>query len=213
VKKIVTLLAASLVMPAAAHAAAFVNGSFENGTDPGSSFSTLYAGSTDLTGWSIDSGSIDYIGGYWQAGDGNRSLDMNGNSIASISQTFDTVAGQTYQVDFLLAGNPDGGPTVKTLQVGATGNAAQDYSFDTTGMNRYFMGWTTESYFFQATSNATTLTFTSLTSGDGDYYGPALDGISVTTAVPEAATWAMMIAGSAMAGAFMRRRQTALRFA
>src|SRR5262245_54069854 len=89
-------------------AAAFTNGSFETGTNPGV-FTTLASGSTAITGWMVSAGTIDYIGTYWTASDGVRSLDMSGNGPGAITQTFDTVPNQQYQVIFDLAGNPDGG--------------------------------------------------------------------------------------------------------
>ena len=203
-------LAAAMAMPSAANAAAFVNGDFELGTDTGPWFTTLEAGSTGLAGWTILSGSIDYKGAYWQAGDGNRSIDLNGNAAGAISQTFDTIAGMGYIVDFLLSGNPDGSPVIKTLEVSATGNAAAQYLFDTTGVTHADMGWEGRTYQFIATGNTTTLTFASLT--DGNFYGPALDGISVVP-VPEPASWAMMIGGLAFVGTALRRRRASVQFA
>ena len=50
------------------------NGSFESGTTPGD-FIGLEAGSSGLTGWSIDTGNVDYIGTHWNAADGSRSVD------------------------------------------------------------------------------------------------------------------------------------------
>lgn len=201
-------LAALLALPSTAQAAAFVNGDFESGVDTGSEFVTL--NSTGVDGWTVLSGTIDYIGGYWTAGSGDRSIDLNGSSAAVLAQTFDTVVGLTYTVEFLLAGNPVGGPALKTLEVAASGNAAQQYSFDTTGYSQSNMGWMNYFYVFTADSEATTLSFASLT--DGQYHGPALDAVSVT-AVPEPATWAMLLGGFAFIGSAMRRRQQVAQFA
>jgi choice-of-anchor C domain-containing protein len=203
-------LIAALAMPSAGHAAAFINGDFELGTSPGGTFVTFAAPSTGITGWTVTTGSIDYIGGYWQAGDGARSVDLSGNGAGAIAQTFDTVAGLAYSVNFLIAGNPDG-PGLKTLQVAATGNAAADYGFDSTGHSLAGMGWAGRVYNFTATGASTTLSFSSLT---GTVYGPALDGVSVAvTAIPEPAVWALMIGGLALVGMQMRRRGTAVAFA
>src|ERR1700761_1608688 len=82
------------------------NGSFEEGTDPGS-FTSLTPGSTDITDWSIGPIGVDYIGSYWQAADGSRSVDLagtlpggtaTGDASGSIFQSFATTLGQTYQV-------------------------------------------------------------------------------------------------------------------
>jgi choice-of-anchor C domain-containing protein len=208
-KKFVLALAALAALPTAANATAFTNGGFEIGPNPGG-FTTLSAPSAAITGWTVTGGSIDYIGSHWQPGEGSRSIDLNGNSIGTIAQTFDTVIGMTYTVKFLLSGNPDGAPTLKTLDVSATGGSTVGYSFSTAGISRAAMGWESKTYLFTATGLSTTLTFASTT--PGAFYGPALDGVSVT-AVPEPATWAMMIGGLGLVGVSMRRRKTAVSFA
>src|SRR5665647_2987472 len=84
-----------------ANANLFTNGSFEDGTyvDNGG-FQTLNAGSSAISGW-IVSGSVDWIGSYWKASNGTRSLDMSGfMQQGAISQTFDTTVGQKYLVTF-----------------------------------------------------------------------------------------------------------------
>jgi choice-of-anchor C domain-containing protein len=189
-----------------AGAAAFTNGSFENATvDPGAGFVTLGNGSTAVTGWVVGGDSIDYIGGYWQAEDGSRSIDLSGNANGSIAQTFDTVAGQAYQVSFFLAGNPDGGPAAKLEITSADGGQQQQSLFTVTGSDsRANMGWTEFSYKFSATGSSTTLAFASAT---GTAFGPALDNVSVSAAVPEPASWAMMLVGFGGLGAVLRRQR------
>jgi len=102
------------------------NGSFESGTylDSGSGFEQLNAGDTSIDGWTVDSGSVDWIGTYWVAQDGSKSIDMSGTDAGAISQTFATTIGNTYTVSFFLSGNPAGPPTVKTLDVSATCKAS-----------------------------------------------------------------------------------------
>jgi choice-of-anchor C domain-containing protein len=173
------LAAAAMALPALA-ASAFQNGSFENGTDPGS-FTTLTApDAATITGWTVSSGTIDYIGTYWTASDGVRSLDLSGTSPGAISQTFNTVTGHNYTVTFDMAGNPDGTPIVKTMTVDA-GGTPQTYSFDTSTVSgtasHTNMGWTPKTFNFTATGPTTTLTFTSTTATS---YGPALDNVRLT---------------------------------
>ena len=159
------------------------NGSFEDGTyvDNGGGFQQLDAPNTSIDGWSVDSGSVDWVGSYWTAPDGAMSLDLSGADAGSISQTFDTTIGNTYTVAFLLSGNPAGPPSVKTLDVSATGGTPSSYSHDTTGSDLTTMAWTPETYEFLATSATTTITFQSTTGGP---YGPALDNVRVTETVP-----------------------------
>lgn len=198
--------AAAALVSSSAHAAILINGSFETGVSPPSTnFTTLNAGNTNLTGWTIGAGGIDWIGTYWQASDGVRSLDMTAINAGSISQTFATIIGQRYLVSFDLAGNPDanGGSRLKSLDVTINGSGLANYTFDTTGFTRNNMGWTGKTYSFLATTAASTLTFTSR---NGRASGPALDNVAVS--VPEAATWAMMIIGFGLVGAVSRRRRS-----
>ena len=154
------------------------NGSFETGTFDAQAFDTLSAGSTAITDWTVDSGTIDWIGTYWTASNGSRSIDLNGFSTGAISQTLTTTIGNTYTVNFDLSGNPAGPPTVKTMTVGATGATANTYSFDTSvGNTLADMMWASQVYSFFATSSSTVLTFTSTIAGA---FGPALDNVVVT---------------------------------
>ena len=155
-----------------------LNGSFETGINPGA-FSTLSAGdNTTINDWTVSAGTVDYIGTYWLASDGNRSIDLTGYTAGAISKTFATVVGRTYTVTFDLAGNPAGGPATKSLNVNA-GATTTPYSFDTTGHTLASMGWRSETFVFTATTPSTTLTFTSLNTG---FFGPALDNIVISDA-------------------------------
>ena len=161
------------------------NGSFEDsGTyaDNGSGFQQLDAPNTSIDGWSVDAGSVDWIGTYWPAPDGAMSIDMSGADAGTLSQTFDTTIGNTYTVTFLLSGNPAGPPTVKTLEVSATGGTTALFAHDTTGTDLTTMVWAPQTYTFLATSASTTLTFTSTTGGA---FGPAIDAVAVTEDVAE----------------------------
>jgi len=190
-KLVASLLCATAVVAGAAglsgkaQAVSITNGSFESGgVNPGGGFVTLNAGSTDLTGWTIVTGSIDYIGGYWQPGAGQRSVDLNGNAVSEISQSISGLSiGQQYRVSFLLAGNPDGGVNPKTLLTTLVNS--QSYSFDASGTSRGAMGWVEKYLYFTADATTALLSFKSTT---GDCcFGPALDDISIAaTPLPAA---------------------------
>ena len=203
------LALAALAVVSTAHATPFQNGSFEL---PGGNEQTFYSTSTAITGWTLTSGSVDYVKGYWQPADGAYSLDLSGTSPGSIAQTFDTVAGHSYKVSFAMAGNPDSGPTVKTLQVQATGGALTQYSFDTSGKTKANMQWSTQTYQFTATGAATTLTFTSSVNTP---YGPTLDNVVVTDVtpapVPTLSPWALAGLVSLLGMFAVRRRRLAVR--
>jgi len=191
--------AATVAVPlGSAGAATIINGSFEEGVDTGSFVTLTATDSSSITGWKVSSGTIDYIGTYWTAADGSRSLDMNGLAPGAISQVITGLTnGHQYEVTFDLAGNPAGGPTQKLLEVSAAGDVS-DYTFDITGHSLGSMGWIAEQFFFTADGSSDTLMFASLTtdpSGNPTYpmaFGPALDNVSIS---PLPSTWTMLILG------------------
>ena len=74
------------------------NGSFESG--PGvSAFVQVNPGSTSVPGWSVLSGSVDYIGSYWGASAGSRSFDMNGATAGTISTDVPTEVSKAVVVE------------------------------------------------------------------------------------------------------------------
>lgn len=157
------------------------NGSFETGVAPGVFTTLVGVNNTNITDWTVDSGSVDYIGSYWMASDGTRSLDMTGFSSGTVSQTFPTVIGHTYEVSFDMAGNPAGFPLEKHLDV-SVGGAPESFTFDVTGKTLVDMGWETNTYEFTATSTSTTLSFASQ---DAGFFGAALDNVVVTDALTD----------------------------
>jgi len=152
----------------------FQNGSFEEGPDSVDPFLTLSEGDTSITGWRVSDGSIDLIGNYWAASDGDRSIDLNGDVPGAISQEFDTEPGFVYHVLFDMAGNPDS-TGLKVLVISANSDTAE-YEFDNSSLPPGDMGWTEMSFVFQASDYLTTLEFASITP---DAWGPALDNVRV----------------------------------
>jgi choice-of-anchor C domain-containing protein len=173
---------ASIVLAGSALAAfaGATNGSFETGTNDPGAYEQLNAGSTVLTGWTITSGSIDWIGTYWPAAAGSKSLDMNGGAPGAISQVLATTSGKSYVVTFALSANPSGPVASYTLTVGATGATSTAYTFDraVNANTLTNMMWQAKQYSFVASSASTTLTFASGVASGA--YGPALDSVVVT---------------------------------
>jgi choice-of-anchor C domain-containing protein len=198
-------------LPASAAVNLIQNGSFEEGAYNFDlpAFNTLNFGSTVITGWTVGGHSIDWIDTHWVEGPaaGNRSVDLSGLGLGSVaSQTFTVTPGQTYEVSFLMAGNPDNGPSIKTLDVSLSSSSGHVFNFDTTGRSLGAMGWEEKSFTFVALGSTETIMFTSLGGGGPNpFYGPALDLVSVS-AVPEPSTWALMLLGFAGVGFAAWRR-------
>lgn len=160
-----------------------VNGSFEEGPDPGQ-WREIDVGPIGVRGWVV-TGKIDVIGSFWKAAHGKRSLDLNGPANAEpggLKQKFPTQPGRVYYVVFSLAGNLFAGPTVKGLEVRAAGQT-KSFSFDTTGRSGDNMGWSVQSWEFTADAAESTLEFVS-TVTEQSGAGPALDHVWVSEANP-----------------------------
>jgi choice-of-anchor C domain-containing protein len=152
------------------------DGSFETPVVAAGTFQTFFAPAT-MGDWTVTSGSVDLIGaGFWQAADGNQSLDLDGNQEGGVAQTFTTVPLLEYRVTYDLAGNPAEGPTIKTGQLLANGKVIQNFSFDITGKSFTDMGYVKQEATFVATGLSSTLTFRSTTVGA---FGPVIDDVDV----------------------------------
>ncbi len=114
------------------------------------------------------------------AGGGAVPVDLNGGTPGTISQTFPTTPGTTYSVTYALAGNPGGGPAVRTGRVLVDGQGIQDFTFDVTSKTRTKMGYVGRQATFVARSTSTTLSFASTTASSA--YGPAIDDVVVRAA-------------------------------
>ena len=203
-------IALATLLSQAAAAATIVNGSFED-TSPMGAFDTLTAPSSALPGWTVNTGSVDFIGSYWQAAAGNNSLDMAGNALGSISQTITGLtAGVRYMVTFAMSGNPDGRDGAKSMLVSAGNMLNGTYEYIVGPVNeRGVMKWEYMQYFFTASERSEVLTFSALTTlNTQGVYGPALDDISIA-AVPLPASAPLILAGLGALAALRRRRNRA----
>ncbi|WP_043262960.1 choice-of-anchor C family protein [Streptomyces sp. CT34] len=157
----------------------FDDGSFEYPTVKPKTFDE-YAAGQFIGPWKVTSGTVDLIGaGYWDAAEGDQSLDLNGNNPGSVAQTFATTPGTTYTVSYSLAGNPqlDRRPAVKTGKVLIDGQDFQHFSFDVTGKSETNMGYVRRQVTFVARGRSTTLGFASTTRHSAT--GPVIDDVTV----------------------------------
>ena len=189
--------------PASAAVNLIQDGDFNNPV-PGNPFDTIGTGSS----WHVPVGSVDVIGNYWQlTPSGAHSVDLDGNAPGGISQNFIAAAG-TYQLSFWLSGNPDGSPSTKSMTVSVGSVLNQLFTYDVTG-DKSNMNFVLEHLTFTSTGGSNTLSF--LSQDVNSPFGAVVGGISIS-AVPEPATWAMLILGFGGIGTMLRyaRRRGAL---
>jgi hypothetical protein len=212
-KLVLALAAAGLATSANAVTNLIVNPSFEMGTGVSSDKAP---GSTDIVGWDIPAPptrfGVYYAGSDdWVAADGTRSVELGtAGGPGMISQTVALEVGKQYELSFSYAADPAGLNSPVNFYVFAQGatvsieSFVRDPSFDTTNP-----GWTTQSFRFIADRVNTRITFNTNAAGSNAQTNALIDFVSLT-AVPEPATWALLIAGFGMVGFSMRRRRSAL---
>ena len=154
----------------------------------------------------MDTGTVDLLGTIFVASDGIQSIDLNGTSAGSISQTINGFnIGDEYTLYFDIAGHPSGA-AIKELEASIDG-VTQSFQFDSTGSSPGDLGWVRESLSFTASSTSTTLSFASL-NGAASPFGATLDNVFLVNesiAVPLPAGVWFLLSGLGIFG-LMRRR-------
>jgi choice-of-anchor C domain-containing protein len=191
------------------------NGSFETPVE--SQGVTSYGQSATFDGWTVAFGNVEHIrSDYWQDAEGGAaSVDLSGTTCGGIYQDLSTIIGTSYLLSFDMAGNPDAGPTIKTMNVQWNGTIVRTQTFDTSGRSRQNMGWQTFQLTVVAAVSTTRVEFDSVDSPCTSA-GPTLDEVSVTTqanaVTPEAPLVVLLVpaAGAVVGGvALVRRRRSA----
>jgi Protein of unknown function (DUF642) len=162
---------------------AVINGSFEGGGGfPGiQNFQPIQPG--NYGSWEVRGNRVDVVGPLQAtAGAGRQFVDLNGNhddldqsGPGAIRQTLATTPGHSYTFEFLMSGNPNGEPVIKSLQA-AFGDANAEFSFDTADRSNDALGWQRKALTATACSAQTTIELRSLTPG---YRGPNVDSVRV----------------------------------
>ena len=215
-KKIITLAALAAVSAGASAANLIVDGSFEQITQVGANSWALINQATlsadeGAGGWIVGSaaggGSVaglevrDNVAGAAKLG--ANYIELDGNENDKISQTFATVAGQTYNISFWfsdrsgVAGSSEGW----ALSAGSYTAGIPGGGFNTSGGNQW------QHFTGSFIASGPTTTFSLWGTGTSDSYGTSIDGVSVTAAVPEPATLGLFAAGLAVLGMSARRRK------
>jgi Protein of unknown function (DUF642) len=198
-----------------------LNGSFEFGSFVQNSIypgrMSLSTGSTAINNWVLGNAPAGFL--WWMqapdynAEDGNFSLDLdsNGNSPFSFAQqTFSTIIGQQYQFTGYFASEFNAGPASTSIlidgsSIGTETTGSGIANGPGPGFNNLI--WTSASFNFIASSTSTTLTLLDATTapgGDGAYYNPIVDNVSVV-AVPEPSVLGLASAGLLYFVSFKRK--------
>jgi choice-of-anchor C domain-containing protein len=170
------------------------NGSFEAPDLNGNSLATYGPGGS-LTDWTIGGDSIDLIGSYWKALDGDQSVDLNGNGVGEISQTVSNLLqGQEYTVSFYYAATP--GYVPQTIDV-SFGTSLKSLTLNSAGTTDS-MNWTLGTISFIADSTGSALLkFAGTSNLINNHAGMALDNVTIAaTPIPGA----ILLFGSALGG-------------
>jgi len=200
-KKVLTTIAL-LALPVFAMAATpnlVVNGSFEDNALANGSWSNF----SSINGWTGVGAGIEVrnnIAG--SAFDGLNFVELDTTQNSSMFQTVATQAGHSYSFSFAYANRPGTAVSTNgldwTLDGGKTWTAVAALPAATTDNN-----WTTFNTSFIAGAS-TKIGFRA--TGTSDSIGSSLDKVSLTAAVPEPQTYALMLAGLGALSFVARRR-------
>ena len=142
---------------------------------------------------------------------GGNFVVLDGDPAANglISQTINgLVSGQTYAVSFEWAAGQlqsRTGNTTESLQVSLGSDSQTTKVVNTPSQG--FVPWMNQTFDFTASGASETLSFLSIGTPSGMPPVALLDGVSLS-AVPEPASWAMMVIGVGMMGATQRHRRS-----
>lgn len=205
-----------------------INGDFEAAPAPPAGGYTQLFGGNSFPGWTVTGSDIllidkNYVEGgtlVFNANSPNVAVDLTGAGNTSpldgiVQNVMTTQAGQIYRLSFYV-GNaaPIGGNGAvytlpSTVNLSINSGAIQSFTNASTagtgpgnGINFQLFSTT-----FAATGSSTSIAFSNGTAVGDNYAG--LDDVALT-AVPEPATWAMMILGFLGMGATLRQRRRAL---
>ena len=129
----------------------------------------------------------------------------------AFSQTISgLIIGNKYTVNFYQAAGQQAGFTGPTTEQWEVSFGAETQLSDMFSLPQAGVGpWQAQSMTFTAQAQSQVLSFLASGTPGGAPPISLLDGISLTAAVPEASTWAMLIAGFGLVGAAARRRRLA----
>ena len=201
-----TLVSAALVLSAMGAQAStnlVNNGSFEANAQTVNHW-TIYSNLTDWSGGAAGIELRNNVAGVAQEGVNFVELDTTNNS--SMSQQITFANAGSYVLSFWYAARPDNG--TRNTNSDALGWALGN-SFSGAVLGNWALPGATTWQHFTTTftigqAGTQTLAFNAL--GISDSYGGSIDNVSITSAVPEPESYALMLVGLGLMGTMVRRR-------
>lgn len=198
-KLIKSIAAATLLASGGAFAAPvelLLNGGFESTALANGTWGTYGS----LLGWSTTDNievrnNVDGV-----AAGGHNFVELDTDHNSNISQSIHTVQNQVYTLSFQFQDRINVNPLSQGLNVTWDGASVANLTTSQAGG-----GWETRTYTLIGDGSVKTLTFAA--AGISDSFGTSLDNVSLTAAVPEPATYGMMLAGLGLVGFLARRRK------
>lgn len=200
-KALITALAliAAPAITLAAQPNLLINGSFEDNAVANGKWNVF----ANISGWTSTGAGIEVRNNIvGSAIDGVKFVELDSYSNSGMFQSVSTSVGSSYNFSFSFA-NREGTAAATngldwTVDGGKTWNAAPTLNSSK---------WADFSTSFIASSASTVIGFRA--TGTNDALGTSLDKVSLTTAVPEPESYALMLAGLAAVGFVARRRKSA----
>ena len=209
---LLTIAAFAAASPAAAATTVFTEDF--NGVKP-----QTYGAGQNVGQFKLTAGDADVVGDlnglFFGCGTNNNCVDMNGNSPGTFSAMLDVIQGNTYHVTFDIAGNGARPSGLYSIAAGLGNSPYYQFNLEPGAP------WQTVSFdYVAAWTGAAELGLQSLNTDTPGYWGMLLDNVKVenlsaTGAVPEPASWALMLFGFGAMGGMLRSRRHAprIRFA
>lgn len=141
------------------------------------------------------------------AADGKQYLELNTEQFTSVSQAIATSQNSLYTLSFNYSGRPDTASHAQSAMNVYWGGQLLTATALIGNTNGVWQTYTVDNLVGQQSS--TTLKFQSVGPTTARTYGSYLDNVSVTSAVPEAQTYAMMLLGLGLVGFTVRRKRGA----
>ena len=202
-KNLIIITAALLAALGSAQAASsiVVDGSFEQQAQATGTWAVYQT----LPGWTTFAGSgIELRNGVaGDASNGKNYVELDSHSNSGMAQTLTTLAGSFYTLSFDYSARA--GIAAASNGIEVLWNGASIATVTADGKGSFGNDWHLYSYNLLGTGSDV-LGFRAVGTSDG--FGGSLDSVSVTAAIPEPSTYAMMFAGLVAIGFSLRRRRS-----